>query len=32
VAVAPSGAPIDKAILARWLLTELAAHLWPEAS
>ncbi len=32
VAVVPSGAPIDKAILARWLLTELAAHLWPEAS
>jgi len=32
VTVVPSGAPIDKAVLARWLLTELAAHLWSEAS
>lgn len=32
VTVVPSGEPIDKAVLARWLLAELAAHLWPEAS
>lgn len=30
VAVIPSGPPVDKAELARWLLRELAARLWPE--
>ncbi|MBL9100324.1 MAG: bifunctional phosphopantothenoylcysteine decarboxylase/phosphopantothenate--cysteine ligase CoaBC [Myxococcales bacterium] len=32
VAVTPSGPPVDKAVLARWLLTELATRLWPESA